>query len=360
MPDLYSLARPLMERLEAEQAHRLTLRLLKSPLRYLVGGGGDAPELETTFLGIRLANPIGLAAGFDKSAEVPDAMLRLGFGFVEVGTVTPRPQEGNPPPRIFRLMEDKAVINRIGFANDGADLVTRRLSERRAASRPGKVGINIGANKTSEDWIEDYVSGLKRFSGLGDYYTINISSPNTPGLRGLQTRDSLRGLLDRLVAVREQMSKVRRPPLLVKLAPDLTDKECEDIAELALEHEVDGLIVGNTTLSRPEGMTSPLREEAGGLSGAPLSTLALNNLRLMYALTGGRMPLVGVGGIATGEDAYQRIRAGASVIQLYTALVFEGPGLVTRIKQELTALLRRDGFASVAEAVGADSPSAPR
>ncbi|MBI1181451.1 MAG: quinone-dependent dihydroorotate dehydrogenase [Alphaproteobacteria bacterium] len=358
MPDLYAMGRRFMMRLEPEQAHRLTLKLLKSPAALLLGGCADPPELETTFMGIRLPNPVGLAAGFDKNAEVPDAMLRVGFGFVEVGTVTPRPQQGNPPPRVFRLMEDEAVINRIGFANDGADVVTRRLSERRAASRPGKIGINIGANRDSEDRIEDYVNGLKRFSGLGDYYTINISSPNTPGLRGLQSRDQLKLLLDRLLAVREQMSRVRRPPLLIKLAPDLTDAECEDVAALALQHEVDGLIVGNTTISRPEGVASPLRDETGGLSGRPLKSLALRNLRLMYALTGGRVPLVGVGGIASGEDAYERIRAGASVVQLYTALVFEGPGLVVRIKQDLAALLRRDGFASVAQAVGADAPAA--
>lgn len=355
MPDPYSLVRPMMMKLDAEKAHRLTLRLLKSPLAALLGGGDDAPELETMFMGIRLPNPVGLAAGFDKNAEVPDAMLKLGFGFVEVGTVTPKPQQGNPVPRIFRLMEDEAVINRIGFANDGADIVTRRLSERRAASRMGKIGINIGANKTSEDWIEDYCNGLKRFSGLGDYYTINISSPNTPGLRSLQTRDALKPLLDRLLAVREQMSKVRRPPLLVKLAPDLSPAECEDIAELAIHYDIDGLIVGNTTIGRPGALRSPLREEAGGLSGAPLRTMALDNLRRMRSLTGGRIPLVGVGGIASGQDAYDRIRAGAAVIQLYTALVFEGPGLVRQIKRDLTALLRRDGFATVAQAVGTES-----
>jgi dihydroorotate dehydrogenase len=355
MADPYALLRRALTRMEAEQAHRLTLRLLRSPLARLLGGGGDAPELETTFLGIRLPNPIGLAAGFDKNAEVPDAMLRLGFGFVEVGTVTPRPQEGNPPPRVFRLEEDEAVINRIGFANDGADVVTRRLSERRAASRTGKVGINIGANKASDDWVADYVSGLKRFAGLGDYYAINISSPNTPGLRALQGRDALKPLLDALLAVREHMSRVRKPPLLVKLAPDLTAAQCEDIAALALEHQVDGLIVGNTTVARPAGLRSPLRGEAGGLSGRPLREPALANLRLMRALTGGRIPLVGVGGIASGADAYERIRAGASVVQLYTALVYRGPALVRRIKQDLAALLRRDGFASVAQAVGADA-----
>jgi dihydroorotate dehydrogenase len=353
MRDPYKLIRPWLLKMDAEKAHRLTLRLLNSPLAGFLGKDIAAtPELETTFLGIRLPNPIGLAAGFDKNAEVPDAMLKLGFGFVEVGTVTPRPQAGNPEPRIFRLVEDEAVINRIGFANEGAAIVTRRLSERRAASRMGKIGINIGANKESDDWVGDYVTGLQRFSGLGDYYTINISSPNTPGLRALQTRDSLKPLLDALIATREQMSRVRKPPLLVKLAPDLTLQQCEDIAALALEHDIDGLIVGNTTIGRPGSLRSPHKGETGGLSGAPLTNLALENIRTMYRLTGGRIPLVGVGGIASGQDAYDRIRAGASVVQLYTALVYEGPGLVKRIKAELSALLKRDGFGTVSEAVG--------
>ncbi len=353
MRDPYGLIRPVLMKIDAEKAHRLTLRLLSSPLAGLLGSdSAETPELETTFLGIRLPNPIGLAAGFDKNAEVPDAILRLGFGFVEVGTVTPRPQAGNPQPRIFRLIEDKAVINRIGFANEGADAVARRLSERRAASRMGKIGINIGANKDSDDWVGDYVNGLKRFSGLGDYYTINISSPNTPGLRALQTRDSLKPLLDALIATREQMSGVRKPPLLVKLAPDLTPPQCEDVAALALEHGIDGLIVGNTTIGRPDTLRSRLKGETGGLSGAPLRHLALENLKTMYRLTGGKIPLVGVGGIASGRDAYDRIRAGASVVQLYTALAYEGPGLVKRIKAELGALVKRDGFGNVSEAVG--------
>ncbi|MEN3974986.1 quinone-dependent dihydroorotate dehydrogenase [Emcibacter sp. SYSU 3D8] len=353
MRDLYRLIRPALMKIDAEQAHRLTLRLLNSPLAGLLGGDtAETPDLETTFLGIRLPNPIGLAAGFDKNAQVPDAMLRLGFGFVEIGTVTPRPQAGNPPPRIFRLVEDEAVINRIGFANEGADIVTRRLSERRAASRMGKIGINIGANKDSEDWVGDYVNGLQRFSGLGDYYTINISSPNTPGLRALQTRESLKPLMDALIATREHMSRVRKPPLLVKLAPDLSAPQLEDIAALALEHDIDGLIISNTTIGRPESLHSPHRSEAGGLSGAPLKALALETLQRMYRLTGGTVPLIGVGGISSGQDVYDRIRAGASVVQLYSALVYEGPGLVRRIKGELSALLKRDGFATVSDAVG--------
>jgi dihydroorotate dehydrogenase len=355
MTSLYRLIRPAFMAMDAENAHRLTLRLLGSPLSALLGSPAAAtPELETNVLGIRLPNPIGLAAGFDKNAEVPDAMLRLGFGFVEVGTVTPRPQAGNPRPRVFRLVEDDGVINRIGFANDGAESVLRRLSARRG--RPGRLGVNIGANKESDDWVADYVAGLERFWGLGDYYTINISSPNTPGLRALQSREALKPLLDALTAARTRLGGgAARPPLLVKLAPDLSREQCEDIAALALEHDIDGLIVGNTTIGRPASLRSALKAEAGGLSGAPLKALALENLRTMYALTRGRIPLIGVGGIASGQDAYDRIRAGAALIQLYSALVFEGPGLVRRITAELSALLRRDGFANVGEAIGTDA-----
>lgn len=357
MRDPYPLIRPWLMRMDAEQAHRLTLRLLKSPLAGLYGGGADeTPELETTFLGIRLPNPIGLAAGFDKNAEVPDAMLRLGFGFVEVGTVTPRPQAGNPPPRIFRLVEDEGVINRIGFANEGADAVTRRLSERRAASRMGKIGINIGANKESDDWVGDYVTGLRRFSGLGDYYTINISSPNTPGLRALQGREPLARLIDAVLTARAESAPVQPPPLLLKIAPDLTDEDKRDIAELALERGLDGLVVSNTTVARPPSLRSPRAREPGGLSGKPLFAPSTAVLADMYRLTAGRIPLVGVGGISSGADAYAKVRAGASLLQLYTALVYQGPGLVRRIQAELAARLRADGFDSLGAAVGADHP----
>ncbi len=354
MIDLYGLARPALMAMDAEDAHRLTLRLLGSPLAALLGGGGDPPELATTFLGMRLPNPVGMAAGFDKNAEVPDALLKLGFGFVEIGTVTPRPQDGNPRPRIFRLAEDAGVINRIGFANDGADIVRRRLERRAKEGRQGIVGVNLGANKDSEDRIEDYAKGLHAFAGLGAYYTINISSPNTPGLRALQSKAALDELIARVLAARGAAEAGRHAPLLVKLAPDLGREECEDVAELALAHGVDGLIVGNTTIGRPDSLRGAHRAETGGLSGAPLRALALENLRTMHALTGGRVPLVGVGGIASGEDAYARIRAGASVVQLYTALTYAGPGLVKRIKRDLAALLRRDGFATVADAVGKD------
>ena len=355
MPDLYRLLQPMMMSLDAEKAHGLTIRLLKSGLSGMIGGGRDYPELETSFLNMRLPNPIGLAAGFDKNAMVPNAMLRLGFGFVEVGTVTPRPQAGNPQPRIFRLKQDNAVINRIGFANDGADLVTKRLSSRRARGRTGIVGINIGANKDSEDRIEDYVTGLRRFAGLGDYFTINISSPNTPGLRDLQDRSALADLVLRLMEERERLGGQRNVPLLIKIAPDLDEKDCEDIAHIALETRIDGLIVSNTTLDRPDTLNSSLKTETGGLSGAPLKAKSLDTLRHIYRQTDGKVPLIGVGGIASGADAYERIKAGASVVQLYTALVFEGPGLVKRMKRDLAVLLKENGFASVADAVGQDA-----
>ena len=356
MADLYRLlVRPIAMQLEAERAHQLTLRLLRNGIPTLLGGGDDPPELETSFLGIRLPNPIGMAAGFDKNAEVPDAMLKLGFGFVEVGTVTPRPQPGNPQPRVFRLTEDDAVINRIGFANEGADAITRRLAGRRAHMRTGKVGVNIGANKESDDRIADYVKGLERFAGLADYFTINVSSPNTPGLRDLQARDALVELVDRLADARRHIAAVRPAPVLLKIAPDLPHEGIADVVEIALEHHLDGLIISNTTLARPDTLKSALKEEQGGLSGTPLRALATKALSTAYRLTKGRLPLVGVGGIGSGADAYARIRAGADVVQLYTAMVYEGPGLVRRIKRELAQLLRADGFSNVSEAVGADA-----
>jgi len=355
MANLYKLIRPLMMRLDAEKAHRLTIALMKTGIPSLIGGGVDPPELATTFLGIRLPNPIGLAAGFDKNAEVPDAMFRLGFGFVEVGTVTPKPQAGNPRPRVFRLMEDGGVINRIGFANEGADAVAKRLSARRTKTRTGKLGINIGANKDSADRIADYVRGVERFSGMADYFTINISSPNTPGLRDLQAKDDLSRLVEQLLEARERMSSRRRLPLLVKIAPDLPPEGIADVVQVSLDHGLDGLIVSNTTISRPDGLESPFRDETGGLSGEPLRPIALDTLKTAYQHTAGKIPLVGVGGIGSGADAYERIRAGANVVQLYTALVFEGPGLVKQIKQDLADLLRADGFASVSQAVGADA-----
>jgi len=349
MIDCYRLARPALFALDAETAHRLTIAGLKTGLA--PAAGPDDPLLAVSLWGLRFPNPIGMAPGFDKNAEVPDALLKLGFGFVEVGTVTPRPQAGNPRPRLFRLKEDRAVINRMGFNNDGLEAVRVRLARRRAL--PGLIGGNVGANKDSEDRIADYVTAIRGILGLVSYITINISSPNTPGLRALQIRDSLAELIGRCLEARGADTT----PLLVKVAPDLTDADVEDIAAVALESGIDGLIVSNTTITRPDTLRSPNRSEAGGLSGAPLFEASTAMLRRFHGLVGHRMPLIGVGGVASGADAYAKIRAGASLVQLYSSLVYEGPGLVGRIKRELGDLLRRDNFASVQDAVGADARS---
>jgi dihydroorotate dehydrogenase len=298
--------------------------------------------------GLDFPNPLGLAPGFDKNAEVPDAVLAQGFGFVEVGTITPRPQAGNPKPRLFRLAADRAVINRMGFNNEGQAAALSRLEARKPH---GVVGVNIGANKDSEDRGADYVSGLAAFAGVASYITVNISSPNTPGLRALQSRAELRALLVRLKAARA--GQPRNPPLLLKIAPDLEDAELGDIAAICLEGLVDGLIVSNTTLAR-EGLKSSHAREPGGLSGAPLFEASTKALAKTYALTRGKLPLIGVGGVSDAETAWRKIRAGASLIQLYTALVYGGPGLVGEILEGLKLRLARHGLENISEAVGAD------
>ncbi len=349
----YRLARPLLFALDAETAHGLSLKALQLGL---ADGPGTITSavLASRVAGIDFPNPIGLAAGYDKNAQVPDALLRLGFGFVEAGTVTPWPQAGNPRPRIFRLIDERAVINRLGFNNDGHDAAARRLAARRG--RSGIVGINIGANKDSADPVEDYVAGVQRFHGLADYFTVNISSPNTPGLRSLQRKAALEALLAAVMtAKRARDAGAARPmPLFVKVAPDLTDEEQADIAAVSLAQGVDGLIISNTTVSRPAELKSPARGEPGGLSGRPLLALSTAVLANFYRLTGGRLPLIGVGGVASAADAYRKIRAGASLVQLYTGLVYEGPDLPARIARALGELLARDGFARVSDAVGAD------
>lgn len=347
MFDWYRLARPALFSLDAETAHRLTIAGLRTG--FVPPSGPDDPALAVELWGLKFPNPVGMAPGFDKNAEVADSLLKLGFGFVEVGTFTPRPQAGNPRPRLFRLKEDRAVINRMGFNNDGLDAVRARLARRRAL--PGIVGGNVGANKDSADRIADYVTAIRGILGLVSYITINISSPNTPGLRALQSRESLAELINRCIEARG----ADRTPMLVKVAPDLTDADVEDIAAVALESGIDGLIVSNTTITRPDTLRSAHREETGGLSGAPLFGPSTEMLRRFHGLVGHRLPLIGVGGIASGADAYAKIRAGASLVQLYSSLVYEGPGLVTRIKRDLADLLRRDGFSSISEAVGADS-----
>jgi dihydroorotate dehydrogenase len=349
VPDLYPLIGPLLRALPPETAHRLTLTALAGGL----GGGRRAPDppvLRQRLWGLDFPNPVGIAAGFDKDARAPEALLRLGFGFVEIGTVTPRPQPGNPKPRVFRLEADGALINRMGFNSGGLDRVLERLRVRRREA--GIVGVNVGKNRDSEDAFADYAEGVRRAAPLADYLVVNVSSPNTPGLRDLQARAVLETLLRQVLAARDQSGT--HPPLLVKIAPDLTPEECVDIAAVALATGIDGIIVNNTTIARPPTLTSPRANEAGGLSGRPLFEPSTALLAEIYRLTEGRLPLIGVGGVASAEDAYAKIRAGASLVQLYTALVFAGPALLCKIKAGLAALLRQDGFASLADAVGAD------
>ncbi len=351
MLDLYRYSGPLVRLLPPEAAHDLAIFLLKHGLV------PAQPPADDSVLAIRLfgrdfPNPVGLAPGFDKNAQVPDAMLAQGFGFVEVGSVTPRPQPGNPQPRLFRLVEDRAVINRMGFNNDGLEVVAARLAARR---RIGIVGGNLGKNKDTLDAAADYEKGVRALGPLTDYLVINVSSPNTPGLRALQGRAPLAELVAR---TRQALLELPAPPpLLLKIAPDLTEEDRRDIAEVALAGGLDGLVVTNTTIDRPGGLVSRHRAEAGGLSGAPLFEPSTRMLAEMYRLTGGKLPLVGVGGIASAADAYAKIRAGASLLQLYTAMIYQGPALVTGIKQGLAALLRQDRFASLADAVGADHRS---
>jgi dihydroorotate dehydrogenase len=349
MTDISSLITRLLRLLAPETAHRVTIRALAAGLGFHASGPED-PILETRLWGRRFPNPIGMAAGFDKNAEAYRAVLRLGFGFAEIGSVTPRPQAGNPKPRLFRLTEDRAVINRMGFNNDGVEAVARRLSDR--GHLPGPLGVNLGKNKDSADAAADYVQGVQALARYADYLVVNVSSPNTPGLRALQGREPLAALIEAVKRARRDACPEAPPPLLVKIAPDLQPEDKQDIAAVALASGLDGLIISNTTLARPASLRSPHRGEAGGLSGAPLFQPSTELLAEMYRLTQGRLPLVGVGGIASGADAYAKIRAGASLLQLYSALVYEGPGLVGRIKRELAQCLRRDGFSSLSQAVG--------
>lgn len=341
---IYSLLRPALFRADPERAHGLALAALR-----ILPGRKPAPSgpLACEVAGIAFPNPLGLAAGFDKDARVPDGVLRMGFGFAEVGSITPLPQAGNPRPRLFRLAEDRALINRMGFNNGGAAAAAERLRLRKY--RPGIVGVNIGANKDSPDRIGDYAIMARLMAPLARYLAVNVSSPNTPGLRALQDKGALAALLDAVLAARGAGG----PPVFLKVAPDLAPADIEDIARIALDKGLGALIVANTTISRP-ALRSRHADEAGGLSGTPLRELAQQRLRDFRQATGGAIPLIGVGGIASAEDAWARIRAGASLVQLYSAMVYEGPGIARRITKGLLRLMRRDGFASIAEAVGSE------
>ncbi|MGN3974697.1 quinone-dependent dihydroorotate dehydrogenase [Tsuneonella sp. SYSU-LHT278] len=340
---LYRLAAPALFTLGPERAHRLAIAALKATPNLPPPAPGP---LTTSVAGIPFVNPVGLAAGFDKDAEVPDAMLGLGFGFVEVGSITPKPQPGNSRPRLFRLAEDHAVINRMGFNNGGAAAAASRLARRKGR---GTIGINVGANKDSPDRIADYVTGIATFAPFADYLTVNVSSPNTPGLRDLQSEGELVALLAAIAGARTSTT----PPVFLKVAPDLADGDHERIVRAAMDYGIAGLIVSNTTVTRPP-LLSAQAKQAGGLSGAPLRDLALDQLRRFRTVAGADLPLIGVGGIASAADAWERIRAGASLVQLYSALVYEGPGLGRRIVRGLEKLMRENGFSSIAEAVGSE------
>lgn len=340
---LTDLGATLLRKLDPETAHQLAIKALQ--VVPLPAPPADDPVLRTRLAGLDLPNPVGLAAGLDKNGEALHGLARLGFGFVECGSVTPLAQPGNPKPRLFRLSEDRAIINRMGFNNAGLEAFADRLADR---PKTAVIGANLGANKETEDKAADYVAGLLRLKGLADYVTVNVSSPNTPGLRALQGRAALDDLLGRLAAARGDDPT----PVFLKIAPDLTADEIGLIVDASLDHGLDALIVSNTTLDRPDTLRSPHRDEAGGLSGAPLRARALEALRAAADASAGRLPLIAVGGIASGTDAWERIRAGATAIQIYSALIYEGPGLVARIKRELAERLRAEGFSTVCEAVG--------
>jgi dihydroorotate dehydrogenase len=347
---LFDLTRPMMFALEPERAHELTLRSLEAGL-YARASHPDDPRLAVHVGGVEFPNPVGIAAGFDKDARVPDAVLALGCGFAEVGTVTPQGQAGNPRPRVFRLVADRAIINRLGFNNSGHAAALRRLERR---PRRGVVGVNIGANKDTADRTADYVQGLETFYDVASYFTVNISSPNTPGLRDLQAPAALDELLRRLMQARGTLTSAGRPrtPIIVKIAPDVAEKHLEAITEQLIAHGVDGIAVSNTTLARPRLVDARLAQEAGGLSGRPLFHRSTVMLARVYRLTAGRIPLIGIGGIDSGDTALAKIEAGATLLQLYTGLVYEGPGLIERIKQHLARAVRRAEVPSISHLTG--------
>jgi len=347
---LFRLAKPFLHSMEPEKAHALTISNLKArrpPRAYL----SNFDDLKVHLFGLDFPNPLGMAAGFDKNAEVCAALLAMGFGFVEAGTVTPKAQKGNPVPRVFRLPEDSALINRLGFNNKGHGTAYDNL--RRQILEDGIVGVNIGANKDSADKVADYLKGLEHFYDLASFYVVNISSPNTPGLRDLQSSKQLAELVKKLMKKRSELHKTfgRKVPLIVKIAPDLDEAELKDIAAIFLKEKVDGVVISNTTLSR-EGLSDQNATEDGGLSGKPLFDRSTKILAQFFLLSKGRIPIIGVGGVHSAETAYKKIQAGASLIELYTALVYQGPGLLADVIKGLDRLMRADGYTQITQAVG--------
>ncbi|KAH9515680.1 hypothetical protein Btru_011721 [Bulinus truncatus] len=396
------IAMPMFRVFSPETAHNISLKLIKYNITPKPQAP-DPPSLKTQVWGKTFTSIVGLAAGYDKQGEAVDGLFRMGFGFVEVGSVTPEPQPGNPKPRVFRLTEDRAVINRFGFNSEGHEEVFKRLNKRNIEETPtgyphtylgeernmlnigfwtetednsdkllerqwikvvkgnrhyrrkgnGVLGINLGKNKTTDNAVEDYVKGVRKFGSIADYLVINVSSPNTPGLRDMQRQDELARLLDRVIEERNRLTVFPKPPLLIKIAPDLSDEEKKDIAKVISKqkNKVDGLIISNTTVDRPDTLVSKNKIETGGLSGAPLKEKSLQTIRDMYSLTNGQVPIIGVGGVSNGQDAYSKVKAGASLIQLYTALIYQGPPVIGKIKRELDELLRQDGYSHISEAV---------
>ena len=353
--DLYRGLKPLLFQIDPENAHNMGLKALKLGMVPPVPALSD-PALEVRLWGLKFPNPVGLSAGFDKNAEIIGPAFKLRFGFVEAGTVTPRPQVGNPRPRVFRDPQNEAVINRMGFPNGGVDGFKRNLEKFLAQTqRPaGVIGLNIGMNKDQTEPAKDYAALIRMLAPMADYLTVNISSPNTPGLRDLQKREPLTALLEALMEERAKTCKGNLPPLLVKLAPDLNAEQQAELAETLMDCKVDGVVLTNTTLDRPDSLPANFRDEKGGLSGKPLKEKSTALIRNFYKLTNGKLPIIGVGGISSGADAYEKIKAGASLVQLYTALVFQGPMVAYSINTALCDLLKQDGYASIAEAVGAD------
>ena len=353
MRTLYNLARCALFKIDAEKAHNMTLKAMKCGLVPTPERINDS-ALESTLWGLRFPNPIGLAAGFDKNAEVIGPAFRLGFGFVEAGTVTPKQQDGNPKPRVFRDPPNEAVINRMGFPNGGAEVFKENLEKFLSAKeRPnGVVGLNIGMNKTQKNPAKDYCFLVRLLAPMADYITINISSPNTPGLRDLQQREPLMELLQAVMEERAKACRTHTPPLLVKLAPDLESVQLEELAEALIDSKVDGVILGNTTLDRPEYLNAKFRAEKGGLSGQPLTDKSTAIIRNFYTLTKGELPIIGVGGVANGRQAYDKIKAGASLVQLYSGMVYKGPTIAHDINKELLSLLSADGHSSITDAIG--------